>query len=922
MADIYIKERQTVYDTLARSKDDFVHGRFWILDPGTIRFRHGEHVAELKIPYHLGADDEGIVEAAVQELVSLIKRRHEAVRPEAAGASITFDDAGIPGAAQSAVQQKRPLMQETLKGGFLLANSVESAISSKMPCFTPLVDSDMLAVWFSKEGSGKKYIDWIAVVLDKAMKDESTVDIGEVTSYLALLAIINGIRKYKDKLKDARIKGISYDRLDIAVGFALYGATRGAVWALFDKVREHNAHYYNPFYEAVIKGAVVPKAFVAIQGNTLASVVNPYGLNDAITASIAANLGSYEGEADAASTVRTIADIIKKDKELGALAKSLADINALRDSFYAYLLEFDIAGDASHKALREACVDDRGLKAVMEGGSDKLVAVAAQIKNTYLKDVKRAAALDKLTAALVPFSKSSGAFGWLLSSKKGSGVDADAAALDTAERFFAYWIDEKVHKLVEAMRLHMEDRRASGYADAMLIEEYKKGRIYRFSKDLRSILAPMTFEFEGQLFVDMKDFTTKTRAIKEIAMAEYMKENFYTPILDAAFRYNQGAGLREVDSGIRLNSLPGDAAIFSGPVSQLVSLASDIHRVLWLYKERIEKKLPEAKGSLLQMKDIHKNYEAKMQAIAARRNELSAKLKAGDTTAGEAIARLDLEQANIGEMYREALEKALLVEMQAGVFITFGAKAETMTIPPRQGLSQTVSVAISEKINEASRGTGRNSAVRAKIEILLEKERKKRMRPEFVYPFDIYIDTLYTLKIPPEIEQGIGIMREKRDQTVCKDMATLIARECYSDLIALAGGAQVSALRLLEEKTDIYNKGQALSKDAMMAYVSEMKGKKFFFQRVMSPLDLHSDIRDNFFIPYKTLEFWISCESRDRAEIIEVFRKAGEITFKGFESAKPTEVFELLNRDSQFTALLIAKHVRPWIEEARKRKML
>src|SRR3990172_1873020 len=50
-------------------------GRFLTLDPVSLRFRHGESLAELKVPYHLGGEDEDVVSSAVTALAVLLKMR-------------------------------------------------------------------------------------------------------------------------------------------------------------------------------------------------------------------------------------------------------------------------------------------------------------------------------------------------------------------------------------------------------------------------------------------------------------------------------------------------------------------------------------------------------------------------------------------------------------------------------------------------------------------------------------------------------------------------------------------------------------------------------------------------------------------------------------------------------------------------------
>ena len=141
------------------------------------------------------------------------------------------------------------------------------------------------------------------------------------------------------------------------------------------------------------------------------------------------------------------------------------------------------------------------------------------------------------------------------------------------------------------MRASLADRRGE-FNQNMLVEEYNRGRLYRFSVDDWTILKTLATEEEGQLFIDMKDFTRKTLKVKEIAMAEFMNEHFYKPILSAAAQYSAGIGVSSDERGITLTNLPGDAAIFSGGVSYLIALARDIQQIIRRYRDQLAQKLP------------------------------------------------------------------------------------------------------------------------------------------------------------------------------------------------------------------------------------------------------------------------------------------------------------------------------------------
>ena len=54
---------------------------------------------------------------------------------------------------------------------------------------------------------------------------------------------------------------------------------------------------------------------------------------------------------------------------------------------------------------------------------------------------------------------------------------------------------------------------------------------------------------------------------------------------------------------------------------------------------------------------------------------------------------------------------------------------------------------------------------------------------------------------------------------------------------------------------------------------------------------------------------------------MEIFCKAGEIIFKGFEAAIPTVIYEIIGRNSLFARLLLMHHFDKWYEEAQNIKL-
>ena len=902
--EFYQKERLAVFDLLLKERENLVSGKFWTIAPSTVRFHQGESMPELKIPYHIGADDESIMEKAVYGLAILLKRRFEE--------SIREGLTPVPHALTVAIS--RPLKEKIFKTDLLLPDSIEKDIASFALHTTPLVDGAILTNWLGPDGHGKNLIYWLPSVIEKAMKDEASSATGERTSYLALLSIINSIRNKKEELKKLRIRGISYEKLDIAAGFTLYAACEGSLRMLFERLREKNVPYYNPETERILKSALTPGAFLSIPSNLLSTSMNPYGISRELFDMMAALIPSIEDvDAGADKFLDTIASSLKGKKDISESIKLQSDILEARRLIVDYLMDFDVPGLGAHKLLYDIYSEDRLLKSLFSDARliEKVKGALGDIKENFSKDAKRVEAIGKIGDFLSSFEKKAG---WFKKSEEKAGISPEGVS----GNFLVCWLDGYVERFTSAMRSCLVDRRRE-YDDKRLISEYRAGRLYRFSVDARPILSPFEKKEEGQLFIDMKDFSRRTLKVKEIAMAEFMKDNFYNPILEAASRYAEGTGLLLAEGGIRLVSLPGDAAAFSGGVSNLICLARDIQRIISRYRETLLKRFAPLKDELL-VEDINKRFKVKKDELGKKREELKKSLERGETGAMDALLKLGEEDDRCDHIYREELESAITREIEAGLFISYGAKAEELVLEERKDFCGPVKVAIGEKINEAARGTYRNSRIRAKLEMLLEKERVKRNNPRTRYPFDVYIDRTFIVRIPPEINASVEGLITKGKTGDAKDMAAWIARECYDDFQRLVKGALFSSLRVVESHTDIYNKGQALSEEALKAYIKETKGVKFFFQKEAAPGELHKDIQENFFFPSQKLKLTFACEVKNGVESIEAFLRSGEVIFKGFEAARPTVVYEIIDGEGEFFKALETHHLAGWLEEAKKKK--
>ncbi|HAO94133.1 MAG: hypothetical protein A2X93_04060 [Deltaproteobacteria bacterium GWC2_56_8] len=893
----YPAERLSIHDALLKLGLDVANGRPWTIEPKSLRFRHGENIAELKVPFHMGADDEAFIDDAVQSLVALMVKRYSPPSIE-----------GREG-PQPILFTVPQIKDKTFRTDLFMSDSLEKRLAAGILSSTPYLDSALLAGWLTGDGHGKKFVKWASVLVEKALKDETRHGGEERTAYLALLSAVNTVKKKKERVKSFRIKGLTYEKIDLAVGMALFTSLRTAVRDTLDKLKDQGAAAYTPLNDALLNSALTPRSFLSIPQSLFANTLNPYGINAEVIELLSGHAQPVSGKAASLDLINSLSEEIRHKSGIMEGLRSILDAARFREEALAYLMEFDIPGSDVQSVLYDVLNEDRLIRNLLndQKASQNLARALEEIKKRFTKDGRRVECINSLQSFLS--SKKSVLGGLLKSSKKEL-----ESILPLIEGYCASAFDDHIEGFEGPMRASLADRRGE-FNQNMLVEEYNRGRLYRFSVDDRVILKTLATEEEGQLFIDMKDFTRKTLKVKEIAMAEFMNEHFYKPILSAAAQYSAGIGVSSDERGITLTNLPGDAAIFSGGVSYLIALARDIQQIIRRYRDQLAQKLPPMRNEEI-LDGVHKSFEEKRDALKLRRTELQRALERKEPGVELKLVSLGEEEHRLENTYREEIETAIKGELEAGLYIAYGAKAETTVIEPRGEFSGPVKVAIGEKINEAARGTFRNPMVRAKLELLLENERLKR-RQKVKYPFDIYIDRVFSIKMPPELDSAFEKLIGSGKPASAQAMTQIMANEFFIDLKKIIAGEAFTNLRIISSTTDIYNKGQAISVNALEAYMREKKGTKFFFKKTVDPKDLDSAIRDAFFFPVTPLEFWLSTETIKNSERTEAFFKSGEVIFKGFEANIPMVIYEMLNSEGEFFRQIVKYHFHQWLDEAR-----
>ncbi len=896
----YAKERIDFFEDLPDRLEAVLKGSLWTLSPKSLRFKYGLNVAELKVPYHLGSDDEAIVEAAVKGLAALIKKRYESLK-----APSKEDEHN----RESTVFVATPdLREKTCRLDIFVAQSFERELAARILESTPYLDSSVLYAWFAHGESGAKFISWLKGMMNKARGDEMYNGLQEQTSYLTLLALVNTVRKYQRALKTFRVKGLGYDKLDLSVGLCFYNVFSAVIRDLTAAWSDEKGVAF------VLRAAFVPEHFIVVKSALLGSSHNPYRICRHTFEVLSSHLVPLSVQTE---SLRLLVEEgvrrVKSDKRLMKTVVEQVKIGTFREKILDYMTAYDVPDMELRKEFFDLYSEDRLITNLLNDGpyALRLARSIEALMEVVSKDRLRTDRLNGLRGLVLEFSKKRS----VLKGIAGGGREQSREALvSVVEGYYAATLDAMVSDSVSLMMNRLSDRRLE-LANKMLRDEYMKGRLYRFSTDKRPMINILQSRKEGQLFVDMKDFSRKTHKIKEVAMADFMKEYFFKPILDAAQGYADGMGLSEDEMGIRLTNIPGDAIIFSGGMRSLVALARDIRRIIEESGSELEQRLPPGSGREV-MDEVHKKFEERREALKRKRLEMILETDDGLDDSAEAILKIGEEEGRLESVYKDELTAAIKREMEAGLFITYGARAEIIELGHIKGYQGPVNVSIGEKINESARGTFRNTMVKAYLEILLSGDRERRRNKDIEYPFDVYIHTAYTLRMPPDLEHAFEKLISGRKLSNAKALTRLITENYLKDFNKIIDGESFSSLRLISTITDIYNKGQALSDEALFAYIKESRGDKTFYRKITGREGLHGSILNSFFLPQERMEFIFTAGPNNT--FAEIFYRSGELVFRGFEADPPRGIYEMLNPEGEFFKSLLELHVEKWIDEARE----
>jgi hypothetical protein len=410
-------------------------------------------------------------------------------------------------------------------------------------------------------------------------------------------------------------------------------------------------------------------------------------------------------------------------------------------------------------------------------------------------------------------------------------------------------------------------REAEGGTDL----EWEAGRLYRLSARGGPILRQREDRPAGHLFADVKDFTRRTALLGQASMAEFLRTEFYVPILAAAKEHFGGMEHLADRGGVQLNNLLGDAISFSGRIDEMVSLARAIRALFDAYGARLAREISSAAvarqiaeleerlaGALGQARDARAAHEAAL-AIAPPGTPQHASLAA-------AAARAWAEEARLAAERDRGLARARGEVLEAGVFVSWGQAPLVVVIDDEVfGRNR---VAIADKINESARGTARVASARARADAALARERARRGTPALGHAWSVFIGHAAELAVPPEAEEhAVRLFRAGDAPGAMRALAAPVR----DGIEAAARGG--------ERAGDVYNGGAALSDEALQAFLAEVGARRVVRRVALGPERIPDALRARFFYGEGPLSL-VACFHPD-GRLAELFRRVGVAGFKG-----------------------------------------
>ncbi|MBI3181304.1 MAG: hypothetical protein HYZ28_04095 [Myxococcales bacterium] len=832
----------------------FAHGEAQAirLDHTKVRFSLGTSLAELRVPFHVTAEVARIFTASARQLVLMLVSRHRGLL-----AADDFDRFLID-EEFGRVPEVPPLLSPS-SGGPEVRATGELA-----PRAHPALCGGVLCTWLGPGGGGRSLVAVVIELLRKAFAESAALRGREETATLVALVLSTLLPQTEAAIRAVQVPPPVDRYLRGAAGVGVYLALRlGAERAL----REARAHRATAIR---VEAGLSPAVLLGGRASMFGLSATLYGCDLAHAAAVLDDACWAHANSAAFDQLRAaILVSLDRQPEVARRVEHSVLLTALREA----ALEAVVSGEQLAAAADLASLTSELRKLFVSPSSLPSLLSDEKARKAFQKDLATAVE-DRTDSIRVSLAMLADALKSYKEKEPAScvGLSRQAARDRFASALLAGLSDLWVERVLAPVKKVLEPRTGSE-SEGGLEVEYAEGRLYRIHTEAGPILRSQVSQPMAHLFVDVKDFTRRTALLGQAAMAEFLRRNFYLPILSSAKAHFGGMSHLSDRGGVTVNNLLGDALSLSGDVAALVALALDIRRHLAKYEH-----------------ELSNAVSSEAVAAAVRRIEEDFAQRAGALSPGSSAAKLAAERDL-------ALARARGEGLEAGVYISHGPAPLVVNIDDDVfGRSR---VAIADRINESARGTARSGGARGRMDAKLALERARRRDGSLAHPWSVFVGGPLSLSVPPPAEEAVRAALRAGDGARAMEFLLGTVRELLEELS-----------RNESAPGDIYNAGAALSEEALLAFQEAQGDRRVFLRLELEPRSLHPEIQRRYFFP-PGVPIDLLVAFHPYGTVAEIFRCAGRVQFKGLERPGGIGVWELLG-ELGVGAMLAEHHGAEW----------
>ena len=823
-----------------------LHGRMaeiQRLDASRLRFSLGVSLTDVRLPFHITPEAAALFPLGARQLAVMLLSRHRDLVSEG-----EFDR--FPLVEEYATLPALPATLSPATGG-----PDTRAVAELATLTHPLLTGGVMAAWLGPGGGGRSLVALVIELMRRAFGEMRESRGREETPALVALMLSSQLPGLEATLRALELPPSVQRQLVTATATGVYLALRlGVERAL----REAQAPEE---LAARIESALGPMAVLGGSKLLLTGGSLLYGCELLAGVPDAEKLvAQYPGGLPVDAVRTTLEQALAADDAVARRAELAVALGALREGLVHAVRLGEGGGFKSTltQYLRELALRPATLTALL--ADDKARKALVKDLKAYAETLKGppAEALVHLAHGFKEYSAKAPA--------SVAGLSRAGAHARYAEVATAFVCDLWLERALFSPR-RMLYPRTGDEVEGGLEAEYQAGRLYKLSTKQEPLLRSAVSAPVAHLFVDVKDFTRRTQLLGGAAMADFLRREFYVPILTSAKAHYGGMVQLSDKGGVSVNNLLGDALSLSGTVDRLVELARDIRGHLVAYEKRLAQAISREQVEAA-LKAIEEEYERKLQT-----------------------ARPGLRPILLREK-ESALARGRGEGLEAGVFVSYGPAPLIITL--EDDVFGRSKVAIADRINESARGTARSGAARAKADARLAQERQRRGNPSLEHPWLVFVGAPLSVHVPYPAEAEARAALEAGDLAGAMRALEQAVRDSLED----------AAKHGEDGPGDIYNSGVALSEETLLAYQETVGDKRLFYSLQVAPESLHPELHQRYYFPPEPLRLTVGFHPT--GELAEVFRFAGRVMFKGLERKGGLGVWELV--DEHGVGRLFARH--------------